>query len=443
MTKDSDRGMVLQEDHQSTMSLFQSKRHFKSLLLGGCLLIVANCGEGQDGTTAPVKNPDTVGTGGSGAETGRMDAGTGGSPPSTGWTTDTGVTNGSEGGITPDDNPMARPPDGEMPPIEIPGDPDALPAQSCKVTEKTLPREPAEVLILLDRSTSLGEQENNSANSWWVMTTKAMNQGIKSSESMVDWGLMLFPKGTDSKKCCIMPANDLAPQVEVEIAPQNAKAIAESLSNTEPSGVGTPTAKALLQGANYLRTRTTNTQKYIILLTDGDPTCVLDNVCKNQEDNDYTRTKETIAHITSVFGIPVAIIGIAYPNSSSELKPNSKQLHLIDLAKLGGIPNKSKGQPAYYIATTQAELQDSFKSLYSKTVSCSYATGLSALWDGDAAVDLQGKNIARDPSHEEGWDFGDGGKTVVFYGRACSSILQSTETLKPRLRLGCPNSSLE
>jgi hypothetical protein len=68
---------------------------------------------------------------------------------------------------------------------------------------------------------------------------------------------------------------------------------------------------------------------------------------------------------------------------------------------------------------------------------------LSALWDGDAAVDLQGKSIARDPSHEEGWDFGDGGKTVVFYGRACSSILQSTETLKPRLRLGCPNSSLE
>lgn len=445
MTKNGDRGILVDEAHlQFTMNLFRSKPHFTSLLLGGCLLIVASCSEGQDGTPEPGKNPGGVAAGGSSSAMGGTVADTGGSTSNTGGTIGTGAPSGGEGGTNlPNTDSTNSPQDGEIPLVEIPGELDAPPAQSCKVTEKSLPREPAEVLVILDRTTSLDEPEKKSGDSWWILTTKAINQGIKSSESTVNWGLMLFPKGTDSKKCCIMPANDLTPQVEVEIAPKNAKAIAEALLNTEPSGVGTPTAKALLQGANYLRTRTSSTQKYIILLTDGDPSCPLDNVCKSQEDNDYTRTKETIAHITSVFDIPIAIIGIAYPNSSSDLQPNSKQLHLIDLAKLGGMPNKSKDQPAYYIATSQGELQDSFKSLYSKTVSCSYATGLSAPWDGDTAVDLQGKNIVRDPSHEEGWDFRDDGKTIVFYGRACSTILQSTETIKPRLRLGCPNSSLE
>jgi hypothetical protein len=103
----------------------------------------------------------------------------------------------------------------------------------------------------------------------------------------------------------------------------------------------------------------------IVLASGADPSCASDSLCTGVATTDYARPKETVAHVASVLGIPVAVAGIALPATGNSIQPNSRVQPFTDLANLGGMPNTTKGQAAYYAAGSGSELTAVLVSLNS------------------------------------------------------------------------------
>ncbi len=315
-----------------------------------------------------------------------------------------------------------------------PGSPDP----TCSPATTTLYPRPAEVLLVIDRSTTMAEAIAADGTSRWSTTVAAVASAVLASQETTAWGMMLFPKSSDDAVCCQMPANDLAPLVEVAPDLGSAQAIAATLAQSTPTGIGTPTARALVQAANFLLARATSTSKYLVLLTGGDPTCVGDGLCDGASDSDYARSKETVAHVASVLGIPVAVVAMALPSATGNLQPNSRVQLFIDMANLGGMPNTAAGQPAYYAVNGTADVVAALGALGAQATSCSFALPFPVAWPDSAAVLMSENRITRDTSHQEGWDFGDGGASVVLFGKPCDDARSLNGLATLELVSACP-----
>jgi hypothetical protein len=225
---------------------------------------------------------------------------------------------------------------------------------------------------------------------------------------------------------------------EVAPAQQSTASISVALAQSAPSGTGAPTARALIQAANYLVARWTSTSKYIVLATGAEPTCASDGLCSGASTADYTRTKETVAHVASVFGIPVAVAGIALPPTSNTFQPDGRLQLFTDLANLGGMPNTTKGQAAYYAAGSTAELAAALATLSSQMTSCSFALPGPVAWQDNVVVLLSENRIAQDTSHQDGWDFGDRGTSVVLFGKPCDDARKLGNRAALSFTTACP-----
>jgi hypothetical protein len=313
-----------------------------------------------------------------------------------------------------------------------------LPDLNCTVGTSTLHPRPPEVLLVLDRSTTMAEAISADGTSKWTATVSAIESAFLASQDSTAWGVMLFPKDTGDSACCQMPANDLSPVAEVAPAQQSTASISVALAQSAPSGTGAPTARALIQAANYLVARWTSTSKYIVLATGAEPTCASDGLCSGASTADYTRTKETVAHVASVFGIPVAVAGIALPPTSNTFQPDGRLQLFTDLANLGGMPNTTKGQAAYYAAGSTAELVAALATLSSQMTSCSFALPGPVAWQDNVVVLLSENRIAQDTSHQDGWDFGDRGTSVVLFGKPCDDARKLGNRAALSFTTACP-----
>jgi hypothetical protein len=316
--------------------------------------------------------------------------------------------------------------------------PSGLPVPTCSPATTTLYPRPAEVLLVIDRSTTMAEAIATDGTSRWSATVAAVTGSVLASEETTAWGMMLFPKSSGDTACCQMPASDLAPLVEVAPDLGSTQVIAATLAQSTPTGIGTPTARALVQAANFLLARATSTSKYIVLVTGGDPTCVGDGLCDGASGSDYARSKETVAHVASVLGIPVAVAAVALPPATGNLQPSSRVQLFIDMANLGGMPNTAAGQPAYYAANGTADLVAALGALGAQATSCSFAVPIAVAWPDSAAVLMSENRIARDTTHQEGWDFGDSGASVVLFGKSCDDARSPNGHATLELVTACP-----
>jgi hypothetical protein len=321
---------------------------------------------------------------------------------------------------------------GSPPPIAI----------DCITTPVSVVPRPAEVLVVQDRSAAMADVMATDGATKWSALVSAMDQLVSSTQDATAWGLMLFPKSAGDSNCCQMPSNDNQPQIEVDPATQAALPISVALAQTAPTGIGTPTARALIQAANALAARTTSTSKYLVLVSAGDPTCASDTACSGAATLDYARTKQSVAHIASVQGIPVAVVAVALSSSANQLQRSNTQQLFIDLATAGGMPNTAKGQQAYYAPASTAELTTTLATLQTKMKSCSLAITSTVSYPDSATLQMAGYAVARDASHQDGWDFGDAGKSVVLYGKPCESYRQSPTPPAVQLITSCPTAPL-
>jgi len=115
---------------------------------------------------------------------------------------------------------------------------------------------------MVDGTTCPGGCESGSK---WALVTTAINQALPRSEAAINWGLKVFAtSGGDA--CSVSKAVEVAPQ------PSNAATIAASIG-TVATNDATPTTAAVSAAAMYLSRLTDGSHTFIVLVTDGTPSC--------------------------------------------------------------------------------------------------------------------------------------------------------------------------
>ncbi|HEY4187867.1 MAG TPA: vWA domain-containing protein [Polyangia bacterium] len=262
-------------------------------------------------------------------------------------TPDDGGTSSGDGSTSPPDV-VVRPPDG--------GSTFETGSQTCVTTKPQTAALPPDVLILLDRSLSMAEDVNGNTcgagcMNKWVQVTGAINSFVPTTESSVNWGLMFFGDARSSGVTC-----NAETTADVVPATGNATKIMAAIAGTSP-GSSTPTTVALKNAAAYLKGLSDDNPKYILLATDGLPTCGATGATSADDANAIAQVKAV--HDTD--GIPTFVVGIATTGMGGDAT-------LDQMAVNGGYPQA--GTPQYYSISSNAELQTVLGTITSMVGTC-------------------------------------------------------------------------
>jgi hypothetical protein len=309
---------------------------------------------------------------------------------------------------------------------------------NCGLQNFALDRRPAVVVLLQDRSTSMRNTLSSGATRW-ATVVDAVKPVLQQTQAGISWGFKLFP---DGKACGVTTGVNIEPAVNnaapITAALDGIKVVANSSDNL---GLwdGTPVAPALRQTAKYLTSLPTDKQKYILLATDGQPTCAGGDPLLGGGDpdtDDFPSGPAAVAEVAAM-GIKVPVIGIAFSKTWDPTKLKDNEITLNDMAKAGGMPRPM--DPAYYAANSSAELAAAFAQITGIVISCTFdLKGMKPPSPDDVAVKIDGVKVPRDKAHGEGWDYDADMANVVIYGQTCEQLKGVGATNNVQIIFGCP-----
>jgi len=309
---------------------------------------------------------------------------------------------------------------------------------NCGLQNFALDRRPAIVLLLQDRSTSMRNTLSGGVTRW-ATTVQGIKPVLQQTQAGISWGLKFFP---DGKECGVTAGVNIAPALN------NATAIAAQLdaikivaNSSDNLGLwdGTPVAPALRQAARYLTSLPSDKQKYILLATDGQPTCAGGDPLLGGGDSDSDDHPSGPAAVTEVvnMGIKVPVIGVAFSDTWDPTDLDDNEVTLNNMAKAGGMPRPT--DPAYYAANSSAELAAAFAQITGILISCTFdLKGMKPPSPDDVAVKIDGVKVPRDKAHVEGWDYDADATNVVIHGQACEQLKGIGATNSVQIIFGCP-----
>jgi hypothetical protein len=258
--------------------------------------------------------------------------------------------------------------DVKPPPVDTGSQFESDAKQLCATTNPQTTNLPPDILIVLDRSGSMRDKIDGTscgnqgcgADSKWTQMTDALNLFTPTVEGNVNWGLKLF--GSSSSGCDVSSSAEVAPKT------LNAAAIKTSIGKTTP-GSSTPTTAAVTNAAAYLAGIKDGNPKFILLATDGMPTCgsalcAPGTTSGNQNQCDDANAIAAVKNVHDSMGIATYVIGIGTANGGGDAT-------LTAMAQAGGHPRAST--PAYYSVQSAAELTDAFKAIVGQVGSCNFA----------------------------------------------------------------------
>jgi von Willebrand factor type A domain len=320
--------------------------------------------------------------------------------------------NGSGSGGSGMGAPSFELPDASSTPPPASNKPDA----SCGFQDYMLERRPAELLMVLDRSGSMREPANfMTLTSKWDETVPALNETIMKTAATVSWGMKMFPVG--------LVACSTTDGVDVPIAANNAPMMLATIAGTMPLGNGTPTRYAIQKAVAHLKATPTNTPRYILLATDGEPNCA-DGMTNALVDPDGA--VEAI-RMAAADGFKTFVIGIATQFGDANMTLNR-------MAEAGGEPRM--GDPRYYPVASRAELVNALSLITGKVADCVFPLDKLPPSPNDVAVDVNGMRVNRDPTKMNGWDYTANNMAIQIHGPACEAIKNANAQVK--ITFGCP-----
>jgi hypothetical protein len=323
--------------------------------------------------------------------------------------------------------------DGRPPIIRFDADFDADPSDAsggstpdanCGARSKTAARISPDVLIVLDRSGSMNDDINNRScpggtgcgpTSKWALMAPALLGVVRETEVDVNWGLEMFPQD-------ITPVCSVSSTPAVGVRANNAAAIMAAIAAaTSPTGGvvsygNTPTRNAESSAATYLGTLTDNSPRYILLATDGLPTCPADG---GTGTDDSAGATAAVADARAA-GFSTFVVGIATAGSADGT--------LSDMARAGGLPRS--GTPSYYAVASAADLTAAIRTLVRVTATCTFQIAPTPASDGSNRLDEidvfgDGTAIRRDTTHADGYDYTDASmESIQIHGPLCEKILR-------------------
>jgi hypothetical protein len=206
----------------------------------------------------------------------------------------------------------------------------------------------------------------------------------------------------------------VAAGIDVQVAPMNAAMMTAKIGQTTPDGDGTPTGDGVLAAFNYLKGLATTDPKYILLATDGDPTCPGDGIT-------YALQQITSAHDA---GISTYVIGVGTGHDSST--------NLDAMAIAGGQarPVTNPLDTKYFPADSPDELSRTLKAITGQIASCVFSLGQRPPDMQFVNVTLGATEIPYDVAAVNGWQFAPGDtSTITVVGNWCDQIQSSPETV--------------
>jgi hypothetical protein len=313
---------------------------------------------------------------------------------------------------------------------------------NCGVTTNDLTKQPADVLLVLDKTGSMtramdgtcdcvaaggggggrGRGGNNdvcaagTCQQRWTTMVSGLNAVLTGASGDVSWGLKLF----NSDNGC-----GVTPTMEVPIAAGSAATVQQTIAQTQTGG-STPTRAAVNAGVAYLKTLTDSNGKYILLATDGEPNCLDTGTVGGGGGNGSTDVDGTVAAITAAAtaGFKVYVIGVG-PETGN----------LDSFAVAGGTDH-------FYPALSPQDLTTALGAIVGAVASCTFNLGTAPRDPTNVVVEFNGDKGLRapqDPTHTNGWDYTSPSHTTIqLYGSWCDKVTDGTYTSAKVLK-GCPN----
>lgn len=280
---------------------------------------------------------------------------------------------------------------------------------------QTKPGDP-DILILQDRSNSMKEGKPTK----WTQVIGATADVVAMLDqagSRLHFGLMLFP--TDD-------ACGVSAKVAVPVGMDQGQWILDTLQQTTPGGE-TPMAKAITLATAYYDTVKDDRGHYILLATDGEPTCdvhpcVSAKDCRPGEQCSYNgpygscydpNGGDTLRAIAAARakGIKTFVIGISLRGTS---------VPLSNMAEAGGTARF--WPPPYYPVGNQWELENALHDITNDVVECSFVLLTPPTARQEVVVKIDGIEVSHDPTHKNGWDIDPYAKMLTFYGQMCDVL---------------------
>lgn len=296
----------------------------------------------------------------------------------------------------------------------------------CAHQDFNLTQKPAEILLVLDRSASMADPpDGTSGDSKWSLVVPGVNEVVTKTNSSVSWGLKVFPEGEGS--ACI--AASVTNAIPVPIAASNAKAVTDAVTATLPKGNGTPTGDTINAAVTYLKTLSSPNPKFILLATDGEPSCA-----NAKQDTKAARLLAVSAiGEAAKAGFKTFVVGVATTKDTATQALN-------DMAVAGLMPRVSTdpAAPKYYLASTKDALVQAMQEITGQVSSCSFHLTSKPPDPSNIAVKVNGMKAPHDTARMNGWDYTDSSSLeVAVYGSWCDQI-KAASAQSVNFILGCP-----
>lgn len=292
-------------------------------------------------------------------------------------------------------------------------------------------RRPTEILLLLDRSASMVEHEIASGVTRWQGVVEAVKAAVSATNASVDWGLKLFPESTDNE----CEPSSVTSAVDVPIAPANADVVNSTIDMTVAEGDGTPTGDAVQQASAYLASEAKDSQKFILLATDGQPSC---SDLSGSDPKDGTAARDwAVSQVAAAAteGFPTYVLGVLDPD------PSDTTLETLNsMAKAGGRPagDVNPLAKAFYLATTPEALTQALAEITGEVASCEFPFDKAPPDPTNIAVKVNGEMVPQDATRSDGWEYTDDThRGVEMYGSWCQQI-QGISDNQIDFIFGCP-----
>jgi hypothetical protein len=315
----------------------------------------------------------------------------------------------------------------------------------CGVTSVEASFSAANVLLVIDKSSSMDDQPDGFELNKWDALKAALRPALEAVSKEMSFGLLLYPFGASAQipldcfeGCCEVPSATSAVQVAVEPGDKSVQDVMKALEATGPGG-GTPTAAALEAALHYFTIgegKALKGDRFVLLATDGGPNCNIDNSCdadtctpnldglcpdgnccegEGQYCLDDAAVVEQLDALLAA-GVPTFVVGIPGTEKYGD--------YLSKFATAGGVPNPA-GVPDYYAVSAAGGVEALTQTFVDITTHLVRSCEVDL---GEAPRDKKLVNVAVDCGvvpFEDGsnWDIApEAPATLVLTGETCERL---------------------